>query len=345
MGLYQIYKQGPEFVLRYNCSFYNVDDVPLEKRQHRFFAVIVFTLGVIFLTLYCPCIYALIRLSKSNFCYKLMIAMSLQDIVTLFCTTLFPAFQSYHGYVYCSNPILSLIIGSFIISFWIAYSQTSLLLAINRSLCFSTSYQHIFEGKKQYLLLSLPWLICMYVLLFGTSGAYSSISNGWYFDPHRGYKNDVDSIYSSPIQFWNNIIFIISLPIIYVLFVFKNFGFTNNARNIPKKEIALFVQTVVVNFAIAMAALGYTVMQYITSLPQEVIALSHITWVLVSGALPVVLLTMNTSVRKIIKNGNETSTRAQGSRTQATTRTATRTTQVNTRTRVSPLTQPDTSPA
>ncbi|KAI6213021.1 7TM GPCR, serpentine receptor class t (Srt) family-containing protein [Aphelenchoides besseyi] len=281
MGLYQIYKQGPEFVLRYNCSFYNVDDVPLEKRQHRFFAVIVFTLGVIFLTLYCPCIYALIRLSKSNFCYKLMIAMSLQDIVTLFCTTLFPAFQSYHGYVYCSNPILSLIIGSFIISFWIAYSQTSLLLAINRSLCFSTSYQHIFEGKKQYLLLSLPWLIC------------------------------------------------ITLDSRTMLETFR------------KKEIA----TVVVNFAIAMAALGYTVMQYITSLPQEVIALSHITWVLVSGALPVVLLTMNTSVRKIIKNGNETSTRAQGSRTQATTRTATRTTQVNTRTRVSPLTQPDTSPA
>ncbi|KAI6199229.1 hypothetical protein M3Y96_00604500 [Aphelenchoides besseyi] len=100
----------------------------------------------------------------------------------------------------------------------------------------------------------------------------------------------------------------------------------------------------IVNFTIAMSAFGYT----FTKFASEVIALTHISWVLVSGALPIVLLTMNTSVRKIIKHAkrDKTVTRPQGSRKQATTRTATRTTQVNTRTRVSSLNEPaDTIPA
>ncbi|KAI6185394.1 hypothetical protein M3Y98_00018500 [Aphelenchoides besseyi] len=76
--------------------------------------------------------------------------MSLQDIVTLFCATLFPAYMSYHGHIYYSKSMFKLQISLMmsILAFWIAYSQTSLLLAINCSLCLSSSYQHIFEGKE-----------------------------------------------------------------------------------------------------------------------------------------------------------------------------------------------------
>jgi hypothetical protein len=40
--------KGPKFELLYNCSFYSVEDVPIEKRQHPIFAYVVFFLGVFF---------------------------------------------------------------------------------------------------------------------------------------------------------------------------------------------------------------------------------------------------------------------------------------------------------
>lgn len=48
MGLYSLYMKGPEFELLYNCSFYSVDDVPLEKRLHPVFSYIVMFLGIFF---------------------------------------------------------------------------------------------------------------------------------------------------------------------------------------------------------------------------------------------------------------------------------------------------------
>ncbi|KAI6180241.1 Serpentine Receptor, class T [Aphelenchoides besseyi] len=330
MGLYHLFVKGPEFELNYNCSFYSVEDVPLEKRQHRVFAVIVFSLGVLFELLYLPCLYALSRkkLLQSNFCYKLMFLMTIeveQDMVTLAVTTLLPGYMSFYGLTYCSNPDLVYFFGAIIIgngsydyvlisfpAFWLAYSQTSLLLAINRCLSFS-KYKYIFDGLKPVLFKldairfpvdSVHFLFHRFVFLCFCFIQSSPVYNAWFFDPHRGYYDDLVGKYSSDLQFYNNIVFIIAMPIIYVIFVVNHFCMSCKGREggMPKKEVALFIQTLIVNFTIAMSALGYTIMQYL-DLPPEAIAVTHISWVIVEGTPPVVYLTINQTIRRIVIEG------------------------------------------
>jgi hypothetical protein len=65
-----------------------------------------------------------------------------------------------------------------------------MLLAINRCLSFSR-YKYIFDGPQQYFFMALPIGLTIYVLLFGMSASYSPVYNAWFFDPHRGYYNDV----------------------------------------------------------------------------------------------------------------------------------------------------------
>jgi hypothetical protein len=48
MGLYTYFFEKDRFARQYNCSFYSVEDVALEKRQHLIYAVIVLTLFVVY---------------------------------------------------------------------------------------------------------------------------------------------------------------------------------------------------------------------------------------------------------------------------------------------------------
>ncbi|KAI6231343.1 hypothetical protein M3Y95_00371600 [Aphelenchoides besseyi] len=304
MGLYHLMVKGPEFELNYNCSFYSVEDVPLEKRQHRVFAVIVFSLGIVFELLYLPCLYALSRkkLLQSNFCYKLMFLMTIEDMGSLAVTTLLPGYMSFYGLAFCSHPDMVYFFGSFTLALWLAYSQTALLLAVNRCLSFS-KYKYIFDGWMQYVFLLFPLTTCFIALFFGLSGSYSSVYNAWFFDPHRGYYDDLVGKYSSDLHSFNNILFFLAMPIIYVVFVVNHFCMSKSREGgMPKKEVALFIQTLIVNFTIALSSLGYTIMQYL-NLPPEAIAVTHISWVIVEGTPPVVYLTINQTIRRIVIDG------------------------------------------
>jgi hypothetical protein len=48
MGLYTYFFQPLKWTQQYNCTFYSVEDVPLDKRRHVIYAIIVLTLFVIY---------------------------------------------------------------------------------------------------------------------------------------------------------------------------------------------------------------------------------------------------------------------------------------------------------
>jgi hypothetical protein len=48
MGIIGLIWQSEEFHLLYNCSFYDVDSIPVGKRQDRVFALLLAFLGVVF---------------------------------------------------------------------------------------------------------------------------------------------------------------------------------------------------------------------------------------------------------------------------------------------------------
>lgn len=53
MGLYTFFFEKDRWARQYNCSFYSVEDVPLEKRQHMIYAIIVLILFVVYEVSFC----------------------------------------------------------------------------------------------------------------------------------------------------------------------------------------------------------------------------------------------------------------------------------------------------
>ncbi|KAI6171539.1 hypothetical protein M3Y97_01027600 [Aphelenchoides bicaudatus] len=301
MGIVELFVQSENFQRLYNCSFYDVDSIPVEKRQDRVYAVLLASLGIIFELMYIPCLYALSRkqVLAASFCYKLMLLMGIFDFVLLAFTSLVSAYFSWTGSMYCSHPTLMHIAGAFMHGFWLGYSQTSLILALNRCLSFS-QYKWIFTEWRQYVWIGAPIALTVGVVLFGTSGCYNSIYKGWFFDVHKSYFNDYESLYSSRVQFYNNIVFIAFLPTIYFIFFVHHFLLARKrSKGMPPKAVGLFVQTLVINGTITAAVLGYTLMQYF-QVPMQLVAASHITWILVQSAPPFIYLTLNQTVRQIL---------------------------------------------
>jgi hypothetical protein len=58
--------------------------------------------------------------------------------------------------------------------FWLGYSQTSLILALNRCLSFSR-YKWIFTEWRQYVWIGFPVALAVGIMLFGETGAYNSV--------------------------------------------------------------------------------------------------------------------------------------------------------------------------
>ncbi|KAH7700799.1 Protein SRT-23 [Aphelenchoides avenae] len=66
----------------YNCSLYNVTDVPLEKRQSILLGTFFTTCFIVFELLYIPCLVAISRRMEQS-CYKLMFYIGLIDVACL----------------------------------------------------------------------------------------------------------------------------------------------------------------------------------------------------------------------------------------------------------------------
>ncbi|KAI6234299.1 hypothetical protein M3Y99_00811000 [Aphelenchoides fujianensis] len=237
---------------------------------------------------------------RQSFCYKLMIEMAVYDMATLPLTAFFPAIFSYNGWMFCSHPTISYMGGTIIFPLWIGYSLCSLILSINRCLALS-KYKVIFQGRlRQAIWLGIPPCTTVFVAIFGQSITYNSVLGAWFFNPHLGYFADTNGTYPSDLQFYNNTAFCILLPMVYVWFFINHFGLSKQRMGgMPAKEYRLFIQTLVINFTIAGAAAGYMGMQYM-NLPEYFIAFSHVGWIIVEGAPPIVYLTMNESIKKVV---------------------------------------------
>lgn len=69
-----------EWYKHYNCTFFNIDKIPLEARQHPLIGSTIFGLAVIFELLYIPCIVS-INKHADHSCYNLMRFIGLLDVV------------------------------------------------------------------------------------------------------------------------------------------------------------------------------------------------------------------------------------------------------------------------
>ena len=101
-----------EFSKLYNCSFYDVDSIPRERRQHVFVGLSMIIMFIAFEILYIP---SLLVMKKPSFfkqsCYKIMFFMGVIDVICLCINAGSTGYFTMNGDVFCSRPGLIYAIG------------------------------------------------------------------------------------------------------------------------------------------------------------------------------------------------------------------------------------------
>jgi hypothetical protein len=108
MDLYLFHQK--EYQALYNCSFYSVDQIPLEKRQHRLVGFSFLTLGITLEILYIPCMFAIWK-HMENPCYKIMFYIGVNDMMCMLMNAIMTGILSITGAVFCSSPTMIYIFG------------------------------------------------------------------------------------------------------------------------------------------------------------------------------------------------------------------------------------------
>ncbi|KAH7705581.1 Protein SRT-42 b, partial [Aphelenchoides avenae] len=103
---------GKEFERLYNCSSYDVGDVPVENRLHPVVGWTLLLLFAIFEAAYVPCIPAIGAHLNDSASYKFMYFISFCDVICLLVNGLATGSFSLLGTVYCSCPNLMYLIGA-----------------------------------------------------------------------------------------------------------------------------------------------------------------------------------------------------------------------------------------
>uniref|UniRef100_A0A914P5B0 Uncharacterized protein n=1 Tax=Panagrolaimus davidi TaxID=227884 RepID=A0A914P5B0_9BILA len=96
-----------EFIKLYNCSFFDIESVPLEKRQHPFIGMTLVIFFTVFEFLYIP---SLLIMRKKQFyaqpCYKIMHFIGIVDVLSLSANAFTTGIFCLVGAVYCMYPSL-----------------------------------------------------------------------------------------------------------------------------------------------------------------------------------------------------------------------------------------------
>ncbi|KAI6230335.1 hypothetical protein M3Y99_01069200 [Aphelenchoides fujianensis] len=226
-----------------------------------------------------------------------MLIMALSDVFALPVTTFISGYFSFHGLMFCNAPVFVYIIGIFGFGCWSLYTSTSLILAVNRCLAF-THYSWIFEEWRRYVWIAAPFVYSLLIFAFARAPIWNSIYGGYFFNPHLSYFEDRAGIYNSPAQIGNNLTLSILLPSIYFLFYLSHSVFSRG-RPMPKKEHSLFIQIFIMNTLLSCASCGYVLMQFI-DLPEQIVCVTHLAWILIQSCPPFIYLTMNTTIQRTV---------------------------------------------
>ncbi|KAI1692921.1 serpentine type 7TM GPCR chemoreceptor srt domain-containing protein [Ditylenchus destructor] len=104
MSLKEYLFDDTEFDRLYNCSMYEVDSIPFDKRQHLILGWIFIALFAIFEILYIPCIFAISKhLQHSSF--KIMFYIGIADVIIMILDG-----RELFGYTDSSEPVFGSVV-------------------------------------------------------------------------------------------------------------------------------------------------------------------------------------------------------------------------------------------
>ncbi|CAD5232373.1 unnamed protein product [Bursaphelenchus xylophilus] len=297
MDLY--FRRPEEYLLNYNCSFYDTSTWPVEGRRSLSFALGYLVAGIVEEILYIPVIYVLMdKKLRHLFCYRMMLILAIYDVLLLPVTAFATAYFSYTGAVFCEHPTVIYFMGIWLYSMWMGYSVYATILALNRCVCF-TRANFLFKGYWQYFWYTVPLLYTIYEAVYGRPVIFNAQFCGWFFNPHMGYYDDLEGNYVNYVHMIDNSLVALLIPTFYVLFYVCLKNLMTQRNGASKREKNLFITVFGVSMMLSIGALGYVMMQ-LFKMPTWVILISHVIWLIVQGAPPVIYLTLNQTFKSRI---------------------------------------------
>jgi len=135
VALYNVVWDRRRWERYYNCSSYNVEEIPLEERQHPFHALFMIPVAM---SLEFLCFLALYAISRPHLIrspsYKMMFALEVTEMVEILLAGIIAQVFAATGAVYCSMPGTDMFIATCGLGVWYFEGQMALALAFNRCL-------------------------------------------------------------------------------------------------------------------------------------------------------------------------------------------------------------------
>uniref|UniRef100_A0A915DXZ9 Uncharacterized protein n=1 Tax=Ditylenchus dipsaci TaxID=166011 RepID=A0A915DXZ9_9BILA len=181
-----------QFLHLYNCSLYDVENVPLTERRNLIVGSIYLVLFFIFENLLSQNSFILDPLHSLPFCHDQTtrskrlqnnVFYGISDVLCLPIIGLLQGYLGIIGGVYCSFPNLIYVAGDLSMFFWACEGSTATILAFNRCLEISVPKlcDKLFHGRKTWFWLCLPliYVLIMSIVHMFASGLYCYMQ---YFD-------------------------------------------------------------------------------------------------------------------------------------------------------------------
>ncbi|KAI1703861.1 serpentine type 7TM GPCR chemoreceptor srt domain-containing protein [Ditylenchus destructor] len=311
MSLYTIIFNHEEFLRYYNCSTYDVNDIPVDERSQVWVGFLYICIGIFIEVIYLPCIWAIWRLinKRDTECYRLMFILGVIDCVSILNNAFLIGHSTIAGDMFCSKPAYMLFRSITGNSLWLAGNYTIVLLAANR--CWSLlepffKSPRIFHSSKkdndsrksnrfQGVKRTLAWLILPVagtLFILCTSPLY--------------YFNAIDANYYTGYQAQANWFILISIVAIYAVFLLC-FGWMISQTGISafrntkrlSRNLNIFLQVLITSAFSVLCALGFIYVHIFAEL-------SHIHFALVliyQGTPAMIYLCLNRGIRRTILEG------------------------------------------
>ncbi|KAI1701627.1 serpentine type 7TM GPCR chemoreceptor srt domain-containing protein [Ditylenchus destructor] len=295
-----------EFSQLYNCSFYKIDDVPLNNRRHTYLGASFIALFTIYELLYIPCLFAIAKHLQSS-CYKFMFYIGIIDVLCMWMNGFLTGYLALTGAVYCSHPTLIYWAGTFGLAMWAAETSSAVLLAVNRCIeIWSPKYgMMLFRGNRTWLWLIPPTLYALFFATFTEPVLFSGIYLSWFFNPHVGYYDDFGLTYSNIVHTIHNAFVLCGLSGLYLAFciilVRKATLYQNYTAHRTSSQKMSFIQVLLISIVNASAAAIYVYMQFFR-ISDVIIIIGSYSWLFAHGMPSVIYMVMNRTIRNDCKH-------------------------------------------
>ncbi|GMR45111.1 hypothetical protein PMAYCL1PPCAC_15306, partial [Pristionchus mayeri] len=260
--------------------------------------------GVIAEALYFPCMLAL-RAESRNSCYKIMLWISLVDMLTLLVSSIFFGIGLIHGDVFCARPLWYFWLGAYGIGCWTASCLGCLTLVCNR-LAELLDRGWMFEGRRTYVFLAISTLYGVAFTFFTPPPLFNSKYQSYFFDPHIDESGEY--LYRNIPHAVNNLTLVVLSTFLYAalcIIIFKKQSSAQGAmatvvgRTRLKASRAVFLQAAVICFGNFTSSIMYVYFNFFYT-PPALVIFGQVAWQLGLSLQPIIYLLVNTKIRSYI---------------------------------------------